>query len=51
MDLFAESFSVPPPRDESKDQTKRVLLNVAYGVIGIAQGYMNNFCKFAAPQS
>ncbi|EQB59325.1 hypothetical protein CGLO_00309 [Colletotrichum gloeosporioides Cg-14] len=49
MDLFAESFSVPPPRDESKDQTKRILLNVAYGVIGIAQAYMNNFFIFAKP--
>ncbi|KZL67401.1 class 5 chitinase chi100 [Colletotrichum incanum] len=49
IDFFAESFSVPAPRDESKDATKRILLNVAYGVIGIAQAYVNNFFIFAKP--
>ncbi|KAK1948827.1 hypothetical protein LY78DRAFT_742546 [Colletotrichum sublineola] len=48
MDLFAESFSLAPPPDPKKDQTKRILLNVAYGVIGIAQAYVNNFFVFGA---
>ncbi|KAK2036316.1 hypothetical protein LZ31DRAFT_601374 [Colletotrichum somersetense] len=49
IDFFAESFSVPPPRDPKKDQTTRILINVAYGLIGIAQAYMNNFFIFAEP--
>ncbi|KAK1982987.1 hypothetical protein LZ30DRAFT_624338 [Colletotrichum cereale] len=49
VDFFAESFSVPPPEDPSKQQTKRTLLNIAYGIMGISQAYINNFFIFAKP--
>ncbi|EFQ36439.1 uncharacterized protein GLRG_11584 [Colletotrichum graminicola M1.001] len=48
MPLFAEKFSIPLPTSESQAQMQRIMLNVLYGVVGIAQAYANNFFVYSA---
>lgn len=45
MGLFAEKFSVPLAESDSSARMQRIMLNVIYGVVGIAQAYTNNICK------
>ncbi|KAK1993690.1 hypothetical protein LX36DRAFT_642670 [Colletotrichum falcatum] len=49
IDLFAETFSIQPPIDPKKAKTQKLLLNIAYGLYGIAQAYATNFFIFAKP--
>ncbi|KAK1953613.1 hypothetical protein LY78DRAFT_594219 [Colletotrichum sublineola] len=48
MPLFAEKFSVPLPDSPSEVQLQRIMLNVLYAVVGIAQAYANNFFIYSA---
>lgn len=48
MDLFAEKFSVPPKESDSSSRMQRIMLNVLYGVVGIAQSYTNNICEYSS---
>ncbi|KAK2028148.1 hypothetical protein LX32DRAFT_673702 [Colletotrichum zoysiae] len=48
MPLFAEKFSVPLPDSSSQTQLQRIMLNVLYAVVGIAQAYANNFFIYSA---
>ncbi|KAK1584917.1 uncharacterized protein LY79DRAFT_519676 [Colletotrichum navitas] len=48
MPLFAEKFSIPLPDSQTQVQLQRIMLNVLYGVVGIAQAYANNFFIYSA---
>ncbi|KAK1988811.1 hypothetical protein LZ30DRAFT_419998 [Colletotrichum cereale] len=48
MALFAEKFSIPLPDSDTQLQLQRIMLNVLYGVVGIAQAYANNFFIYSA---
>ncbi|KAL0933662.1 uncharacterized protein CTRU02_210461 [Colletotrichum truncatum] len=48
MDLFAEKFSVPLPDDGSSEKFQRIMLNVIYGMVGIAQAYTNNIFVYSS---
>ncbi|KAF4920008.1 hypothetical protein CGCVW01_v007320 [Colletotrichum viniferum] len=47
MDLFAEKFSVPPKESDKAARMQRIMLNVIYGVVGIAQSYTNNIFVYS----
>ncbi|KAI3548046.1 hypothetical protein CSPX01_03213 [Colletotrichum filicis] len=48
MGLFAEKFSVPLAESDSSARMQRIMLNVIYGVVGIAQAYTNNIFVYSA---